>query len=143
MEPCLSHLSSGQCGPDNRNVVDQWEAHHRLLKCSRLAKKKPFRAEPGRESQMVSEFFRKHITDFIISGGKKSTYRENLKDIDTCESQFFMSAVHWKRHRNVAEVLGEQGDQCSGPSGHGKGKIQLIHIINPNSTQEKILKSFN
>lgn len=92
---------------------------------------------------MVSELFRKHITDFIISGGKKSTYRENLKDIDTCESQFFMSVVHWKWHRNVAEVLGEKGDQCSGPSGQGKGKIQLIQIINPNSTQEKILKSFN
>lgn len=60
-----------------------------------------------------------------------------MKDVDTCESQFFMSAVHWKRHRNMTEVLGEQGDQCSGPSGHAKGRIQLIHIIDPNATQEK------
>lgn len=76
--------------------------------------------------------------------GEKSTYGENLKDIDTCESQFFMSAVHWKGHGNVAEVLGEQSDQCSGPSGHGKEKkIQLIRIINPNSTQQKILTSLD
>lgn len=122
MEPCLSHLSSGQCGPDNRIVVDHWEAHHRLLKCSRLTKKKPFRAEPVRESPMFSELFRKNKTDFIISVRKKNTHRENLKDIDTCESQFFISAEHWKRHRNVAEVLGEQGDQCSGPSGHERKK---------------------
>lgn len=39
MEPGLTQLSSGQYEPDNRSVVDQWEAHHRLLKGSRLAKK--------------------------------------------------------------------------------------------------------
>lgn len=62
--------------------------------------------------------------------GGESTYGENLEDIDTCESQFFMSAVDWKWHRNVAEVLGEQGDQGTGPSGHGKEeKKQWIHFL--------------
>lgn len=61
--------------------------------------------------------------------GGKSTYGENLEDIDTCESQFFMSAVHWKWHRNVAEVLGEQGDQGTGPSGHGKGRKKTVNSL--------------
>lgn len=54
-----------------------------------------------------------------------------------------MSAVHWNWHRNVAEVLGEQGDQCRGPGGQGKGKKQKIHIINPSSIQETTLKAFS
>lgn len=33
------------------------------------------------------------------------TYRENLEDIDTGEVQFFIFAVHWKRHRYMTEVL--------------------------------------
>lgn len=66
-----------------------------------------------------------------------STYGENLKDIDTCEAQFFMSAVHWKWHWNVAEVLGEHCNQCCGPGGQGEEKIQLIHMINPSYKQTK------
>lgn len=33
------------------------------------------------------------------------TYREDLKDVDTGEVQFFILAVHRKRHRYVPEVL--------------------------------------
>lgn len=60
--------------------------------------------------------------------GKKNTYGENLKDINTSKLQFFMSAVKWKWHRNMAEVLREQGDECCGPGRQGKGKIQLINV---------------
>lgn len=33
------------------------------------------------------------------------TYWENLEDVDMGEVQFFIFAVHWKRHRYMTEVL--------------------------------------
>lgn len=55
-----------------------------------------------------------------------------------------MSAVHWEWDRNVAKVLGEQGDQGTGPSGHGKEKKNPSEFtfLNSKSTQEKRLMSF-